>query len=73
MVNPTIKTQEKILEIVKNTFSPMSFSSIARESKKGFGEVKMSIEFFQKLGIVELIVSNEKITLVKYIGKSNGN
>lgn len=63
--NPTLETQEKILNVLRNTEKPISITAISKNSKTGFNETKSSIKFFHKLGIIELIVSSGNTSLVQ--------
>lgn len=70
--NPTIKTQNRILNAIRQSDKPLSLTAISKRSGTGFNEVKSSIEFFQDLGIIEVIISSGTITLVQIKrGKQN--
>lgn len=62
--NPTIKTQEKVLNTLRIIASPMSLSRLAKEGNVSIYQVKASITFLQKLGIVRTLISNGNTTLV---------
>lgn len=69
--NPTIETQERIIQVIKKSEKPISITSISKLSKTGFNETKSSVAFLHKLGIVDLIVSSGNVTLVKFRGENN--
>lgn len=62
--NPTMKVQEKILEVVENSKNPISITSLAKLSKTSFYQTKVSIDFLYRLGIVDLIISSGNSTFV---------
>jgi len=62
--NPTIETQNKIIEVIERAESPLSLTAISKLSKTGFYETKSSITFLHKLGIIDLVVSSGNVTLV---------
>lgn len=62
--NPTVETQERVLETIKNSEKPLTITSISQISKVGFNEVKCSIAFLKSLGVLETIVSGGNVTMV---------
>jgi len=62
--NPTIETQNRIIEVIKNSNNPISLTAISKLSKKGFNEVKASVNFLTRLGVLELIISSGNSTFV---------
>jgi predicted ArsR family transcriptional regulator len=64
--NPTRKTQERILKVVQESSSPLSLTGIAKKLTLDLNQVKGSIEFFEKLGILQTIKSQGGTTLVLY-------
>lgn len=62
--NPTQRTQEEILLVIKNSEMPLSLTAIAKTSNKDIYQVKKSIQFFEKLGIVKTIISSGNTTFV---------
>lgn len=62
--NPTVKTQEEIIEILEKKNVPMSVSTLAKEAGKTIYQAKASIEFLEKMGIIEKVVSSGNTTLV---------
>lgn len=64
MSNPTMKTQEKVLDIIKKS-EHISINEIANQSGLNFYQVKASINYLKRLGVVSLIVSSNNMTLVQ--------
>lgn len=62
--NPTARIQEDILQVIQKTKTPMSINAISSQSKKSSYQVKATIEFLKKFGIIETIVSSGRTTLV---------
>jgi len=62
--NPTIKTQQEILNVIQNSEAPMSVSAIADSSGKGLYATKQAVEFFEKLGVIRTITSSGNTTIV---------
>jgi hypothetical protein len=62
--NPTIETQKRIIEVIENSSKPISLTAISKLSKKGYNEVKASVNFFAGLGILDLIISSGNSTFV---------
>lgn len=62
--NPTIETQNRIIEVIENSNKPISLTAISKLSKKGFNEVKASVNFLTRLGVLDLIISSGNATFV---------
>ncbi len=62
--NPTMKVQEKILEVIEKSKNPISITSISKLSKTSFYQTKVSIDFLYRLGILDLIISSGNSTFV---------
>lgn len=62
--NPTIKTQEEIFEVIEKSKEPLTISAIARETNKSISQVKSSVQFFVKFGVLITITSSGGTTLV---------
>jgi phage FluMu protein gp41 len=62
--NPTIETQNRIIEVIENSNKPISLTAISKLSKKGFNEVKASVNFLTRLGVLDLIISSGNSTFV---------
>jgi len=62
--NPTMKVQEKILEVIGKSKNPISITSISKLSKTSFYQTKVSIDFLYRLGILDLIISSGNSTFV---------
>ena len=65
MANPTQRIQEEILEVIKKSETPLTITSIANKSGKGYYETRMTIEYFRKFGIINTIVSSGNVTIVQ--------
>lgn len=63
--NPTIKIQERILGVIRNSENPVSITGISKISGAGFNETKASVKFLGSLGVLETIVSASGVTLVQ--------
>lgn len=62
--NPTIETQNRIIAVIENSNKPISLTAISKISKKGFNEVKASVNFLTRLGVLDLIISSGNSTFV---------
>ena len=62
--NPTIRIQERIINVIRKSEKPISLTKISELSKTGFNETKNSINFLHKLGFIDIIVSTGNITFV---------
>jgi hypothetical protein len=62
--NPTMKVQEKILEVIENSKNPISITSISKLSKTSYYQTKVSIDFLYRLGVLDLIISSGNSTFV---------
>lgn len=62
--NPTIETLNRIIEVIENSNKPISLTAISKLSKKGFNEVKASVNFLTRLGVLDLIISSGNSTFV---------
>lgn len=71
--NPTISTQEKILEVIRNEENPISLTEISKRSNTSFYQTKFSIEFLSSLGIVKLIHTSNNQTYVVLNKQGDGN
>jgi predicted ArsR family transcriptional regulator len=63
--NPTRKTQEKILKVLKDTPETQTITSLAEKTSLNTNQVRASIEFLEKLGILRTIVSSKGTTLIQ--------
>jgi len=55
--NPTLRIQEKIIATLSDIKRPIAISNLSRKSNCSYYQVKSSIEFLEKLGVVTLITS----------------
>lgn len=62
--NPTIETQEKILEVLRYSERPISITQISKLAKTSFNQAKTSVKFLSRLGVLELIISSGNTTFV---------
>lgn len=65
--NPTQKTQDKILEVLRKTpeTEMQTITSLAEKTNLSTNQVRASVEWLESLGIIQLIVSSGGTTLVK--------
>ena len=71
--NPTVETQNKILEAVRNSARPISITSLSKLAGTSYYQTRSSINFLYKLGIVDLIVSSGNSKFVILIKKEVKN
>jgi len=62
--NPTIRIQNRIIEVIKKSKRPMSITAIAKKANTGFNETKRSIDFLYKLKVIDLVISSGNSTIV---------
>jgi Fe2+ or Zn2+ uptake regulation protein len=62
--NPTQKTQEKVLEVIRKSENPMSITAISDATGSGLYAVQKTINFLKGLGIIKTITSSGNTTLV---------
>jgi predicted transcriptional regulator len=71
--NYTMKSQEKVLNKLKEIDSPVSLTKLSEEAGVSIYVVKESINFLSKLGIVTKITSTGKTTFVTFNKLGNKN
>jgi len=62
--NPTMETQKKVIEVLKNLEKPISITSLSKLAKTSFYQTRTSVEFLHRLQVIELIVSSGNTTFV---------
>jgi predicted transcriptional regulator len=72
MANSTIKTQEKIIGSLIEMNQPISITALADKTNSSIYSVKATIQFLQKLGVVQTITSSGKTTFVIFVNKKEG-
>jgi len=71
--NPTIKTQEEILSIIKKSKNPISITAIAKLSNKSTYQVRAVVNYLFAFGVLQIIKSTQGMTLVIFKNIEKGN
>lgn len=70
--NPTAKTQEEILQVIKKSDIPMSLTAIAERTNKSFYQVKATVRVLENFDIVKTMSSSGNTTFV-FLTKKEGD